>query len=306
MSEEEGNYQVRQSAERTAIPPFAAPTGYIPNALQPRQSSGLRGSSGSLKQATAGSSLTPYYADAATIIYHGDCRVILPQLSEFDLLLTDPPYGIGEARAKNKTRSKIAVSKDYGDAEWDDKPVEEWVMFLARRLCKWSVIFGGNYYDLPPAKCWLLWDKENGENDFADCEMAWTNLDKAVRRIRHQWHGMLRKNNEPRFHPTQKPLDVMAWALRQAPDDVQTVLDPWMGSGTTLRACKDHGKRCVGIEREERYCEIAANRLSQETLNLAPAVADAAGETGLLVPHERGGRNGAAQGYSEKLSRRET
>ena len=153
--------------------------------------------------------------------------------------------------------------------EWDNEPAPAWLMELARTLCRWQIIFGGNYYDLPRAKCWLVWDKENGENDFADCELAWTNLDKAVRRIRHQWAGMLRKGKEERWHPTQKPLDVMAWALRHAPADVETVLDPWMGSGTTLRAAKDHGKRAIGIEREERYCEIAANRLAQEALPLS-------------------------------------
>ena len=214
-------------------------------------------------------SLAPYYDHGGITIYHGDCREILPRLQPCDLLLTDPPYGIGEARSRNKTRSKLATSKDYGDAAWDDEPVPAWAMELARTLCRWQIIFGGNYYDLPRAKCWLVWDKENGENDFADCELAWTNLDKAVRRLRHQWHGMLRKGREERWHPTQKPLDVMAWALRHAPDDVGTVLDPWMGSGTTLRAAKDHGKRAIGIEREERYCEIAANRLAQEALPLS-------------------------------------
>jgi DNA modification methylase len=200
----------------------------------------------------------------------------MPHLQPFDLLLADPPYGIGESSENVKSRQRqkggnsrsLADQRDYGAFDWDKEPVEEWVMFLARRLCRSQIIWGGNYYDLPPAKCWLVWDKENGENDFADCELAWTNLPKAVRRIKHLWNGMLRKGGEDRWHPTQKPLDVIAWALRQAPGDVMTVLDPWMGSGTTLRACKDHGKQCVGIEREEKWCEVAANRLSQEALPL--------------------------------------
>ena len=226
----------------------------------------------------------------------------MPHLKGFDLLLADPPYGIGadkNLRANKQHGKAMAPSRDYGKGEWDSEPVEEWAMFLARRLCKWQIIFGGNYYDLPPAKCWLVWDKENGDNGYADCELAWTNLDKAVRRLKHQWHGMLRKNNEPRHHPTQKPLDVIAWALRQAPDDVQTVLDPWMGSGTTLRACKDAGKRCVGIEREERYCEIAAKRMSQEVLNFTPAVAGAATSEAQC---ERGSRNTTAQESNGKVS----
>lgn len=207
----------------------------------------------------------PFYADEWVTIYHGDSREIMPHLKPFDLLLTDPPYGIGEAGGKNKSRSCMAKSKDYGVKSWDDQPVEEWVMHLARRLCEKQIIFGGNYYDLPPTKCWLVWDKENGENDFADCELAWTNMEKPVRRKLHRWHGMLRKGNESRHHPTQKPLEVMAWALKQA-GEVQTVLDPWMGSGTTLRACKDAHVHCVGIEREREYCEIAVDRMAQTTM----------------------------------------
>jgi DNA modification methylase len=211
--------------------------------------------------------MKPYYQDEHCTIYHGDCREILPTIGTFDLLLADPPYGIGEARGKNKSRSCLATSKDYGVDFWDDNPVAKWAMLLARELCEKQVIFGGNYYDLPATKCWLIWDKVNGENDFADCELAWTNLEKAVRMKHHQWHGMIRKGQEQRFHPTQKPLEVMSWALAQA-GEVATVLDPWMGSGTTLRACKDVGIKCVGIEREEKYCEIAVRRLAQECLAL--------------------------------------
>jgi DNA modification methylase len=193
---------------------------------------------------------------------------VLPHLGSFDLLLTDPPYGIGESSKKAASRGRIhggnvPLLKDYGDFDWDKEPVEEWVMSLARSICRWQIIFGGNYYQLPPSSCWLIWDKENS-GDFADGEMAWTNLKKAMRIKRHLWNGMIRKGQEERFHPTQKPLEVMAWTLQHAPEDVVSVLDPWMGSGTTLRACKDAGKTCVGIERDERYCEIAAKRMAQE------------------------------------------
>lgn len=218
--------------------------------------------------------MRPYYQDSAVTIYHADCRLILPSLGKFDLLLTDPPYGIGESSKKAATRGSSSPKwkrggvRDYGEFFWDKEPAEEWSLLLARHLCEWQIIFGGNFYDLPPSSCWLVWDKENGESDFADCELAWTNLPKSVRRIRHLWNGFARKDNEERFHPTQKPLDVMAWALRQAPEDVATVLDPWMGVGTTLRAAKDAGRTAVGIEREERYCEIAAKRMAQEVLAL--------------------------------------
>lgn len=216
--------------------------------------------------------MKPYYEDSKSgiVIYHGDARVIVPQLGSFDLVVTDPPYGIGEARKRNSSRSKLAASKDYGIADWDDAPPPDWVLGLIRSCSKHQIIFGGNYFHLPPSSCWLVWDKVNGENDFADCELAWTNLPKAVRRIQWQWHGMLQEDmsrKEFRVHPTQKPLGVMKWAITQAPADCKTLLDPFMGSGTTLVAAKALGLTAVGIEREERYCESAAARLSQEVLD---------------------------------------
>ena len=233
--------------------------------------------------------MTPYYSHGGVVIYHSDCMAAMTELAPhygerpFDLLLTDPPYGIGEA-AKNHAsrggrtmfggkRGKPTPSTDYGRSDWDNRPANEAVA-LARSLCRSQIIFGGNYYDLPPSSCWLVWDKENGANDFADCELAWTNLKKAVRKLTYRWNGMLQQPGRPkeqRQHPTQKPEAVMLWALTQAPQDVRTVLDPFMGSGTTLVAAKRLGKSCVGIEREERYCEIAARRLSQEALPLEVA-----------------------------------
>lgn len=211
--------------------------------------------------------LNPYYSDGGIVIYHGDCAEIAPALGlTFDLLLTDPPYGIGEARANNRSRSKLARSRDYGTADWDDRPPSQDLLNSLRSMCAYQCIFGGNYFSLPPSSCWLVWDKENGENDFADAELAWTNYASAVRLRRHRWHGMLRKDNEPRYHPTQKPLGVMSWALSVCPERPSSVFDPFMGSGTTLRACKDLGISAVGIEREEKYCEIAVRRLAQQTL----------------------------------------
>jgi len=225
--------------------------------------------------------VTPYFDDGTVTIYHGDCALIAPQLGAFDLLCTDPPYGIGEARGKNKTRNgkvierggmvstnskRLAKATDYGTSSWDDAAPSDWVLEMCRSRCRFQIIFGGNYFSVPPSSCWLVWDKENGENDFADCELAWTNFERAVRRKRHRWHGMLREGNEERYHPTQKPLAVMSWAISLCPERPATILDPFCGSGTTLRAAKDLGIRAVGIEREEKYCEIAARRMSQAVL----------------------------------------
>jgi DNA modification methylase len=197
----------------------------------------------------------------ATLIL-GDCREVLETLPRVDAVVTDPPYGISEARAGNASRSKLAQSRDYGDGSWDNEPVSPELLRAVRSAGRWTIIFGGNYYDCPPASCWLVWDKLNGNNDFADCELAWTNLPKAVRRLRYLWHGMLRANGEERGdHPTQKPLGVMAWCLQQLPKDTRTVLDPFMGSGTTGVACVQAGLQFTGIEREPKYFDAACRRI---------------------------------------------
>jgi DNA modification methylase len=196
-------------------------------------------------------------------LHLGDCRDILPTLPCVDLLCTDPPYGIGESAGKNKSRGNLATAKDYGNDAWDDSPVDALLMAEIRQKGKWQIIFGGNYYDCPAAKCWLVWDKVNGDNDFADCELAWTNLPKAVRRIQYMWNGMLRERGAQRGdHPTQKPLEVMKWCIGHAPN-AETVLDPFMGSGTTGVAAIQMGKSFIGIEREERYFEAACRRIRE-------------------------------------------
>jgi len=218
--------------------------------------------------------VAPYYEEAGIAIYCADCRAILPQLAQVDLVLTDPPYGIGadmrqSQRANTQGRNARCLSRDYGKSNWDQSPPAAWLFGLLCEVARFQIIWGGNFFALGPSSCWLVWDKANGDNTYADCELAWTNLDKAVRRIVHQWHGMLRVGNEARFHPTQKPLAVMKWALQHAPDDCELILDPFMGSGTTLVAAKQLGRRAIGIEIEQRYCDIAIERLRQNMLPLA-------------------------------------
>ena len=196
----------------------------------------------------------------------GDCREVLPALERehpFDALVTDPPYGIGEAAGANASRGKLAVARDYGNAAWDDETADE-ALFCAMSYAHWQIIFGGNYYDLGPTSCWLVWDKMN-TGDFADCELAWTNLPRAVRRLRYMWNGMLRANGEERGdHPTQKPIGVMKWALQQLPlAERPHVLDPFMGSGTTGVACVQLGLRSTGIEREPQYFDAACRRIEE-------------------------------------------
>jgi DNA modification methylase len=194
-------------------------------------------------------------------LYLGDCREVLPTLMRVDALVTDPPYGIGEAAGKNISRGKLAVARDYGVSSWDNEPISDELLSMVRASGRWQIIFGGNYYSMPPTTCWLVWDKDN-TGDFADCELAWTNLPKAIRRIRFMWNGMLRAHGEPRGdHPTQKPVGVMNWVIGQLPPGVRTIIDPFAGSGTTGVAAVQRGKVFIGIEREAAYFEIMCRRI---------------------------------------------
>ena len=207
-------------------------------------------------------------------LYLGDCREILPTLPKVDAVITDPPYGIGEAAGKNASRGNIAPAKDYGSAAWDDKPIPDDLIRAVIAAGNNAVIFGGNYYALPATSCWLVWDKEN-TGDFADCELAWTNLPKAVRRIKYMWNGMLRANNEARGdHPTQKPIGIMKWVIAQAGNPA-TILDPFMGSGTTGVAAMQLGRKFIGIEIEPKYFDIACERI-ENAQRQAPLFAEPA------------------------------
>lgn len=189
-------------------------------------------------------------------------------LPQVDLVLTDPPYGINAYSTGTMGGSVLAKQSTYAATSWDSSPPTREEIERVISAGTHAILFGGNYFHVPPSSCWLVWDKDNGLNYFADCELAWTNLPKAVRKLRHKWQGMLQEdmaNKEQRFHPTQKPVQVMEWAINQC-KDVRTILDPYMGSGTTLVAAKQLGRQCIGIEREEKYCEIAARRLSQGCL----------------------------------------
>ena len=194
-------------------------------------------------------------------LYLGDCREILPHLPKVDAVITDPPYGLGK-KMQGGTWGAKAEFKEM--VVWDNAPPEVDFLLTLCNIAETAVFWGGNYYGLPPTRCWLVWDKENGASDFADCELAWTNLPKAVRRIRYMWNGMLRAHGEPRGdHPTQKPVGVMKWAIGHLPEPNTTILDPFMGSGTTGVAAVQMGRDFIGIEREESYFEIACRRIEQ-------------------------------------------
>jgi len=204
----------------------------------------------------------PYYQDKMVTIYHGDCAEIVPELGRFDLLLTDPPYGIG-ANRMTLGNGKRTVYR--GEHDWDESAPD--LSFLVA-LGIPSVFWGGNYFHLPLSRRWLVWDKGTGDNDYADCELAWTNTDGVVKKYFRSWVGVNAKEagEGDRCHPTQKPVSLMEWCIKIVAPKCESILDPFMGSGTTLVAARRNGIRSVGIDREEKYCEIAAQRISQMSL----------------------------------------
>jgi len=225
--------------------------------------------------------MTPYYDEDGITIYHADCREILGDLT-FDVIVTDPPYGIdvptdyssivrtgaNAARFDKGRRAKggKAHTKVIGDTEPFDPAL----------LLDWPcALFGVNHYAqrLPEGCTWHIWDKRDGlgSNMMADAEMWATTWQSGPTRIfRYKWLGYMRPSgsDDGYDHPTAKPLALMRHIIAEKRTPEGTILDPFMGSGTTLRAAKDLGRKAIGVEIEERYCEIAVQRLAQQTLEL--------------------------------------
>ena len=197
----------------------------------------------------------PYYDKDGITIYNADCRQVLPFLGKFGLTATDPPYGIDAGNMNLGAHNKLESS------DWDkDTPVRS-TIDQAIAGSGQSIIWGGNYFDLPPTRNFLVWDKtpEMQGRSFAECELAWCSWDSVARLFRYAPTQM------KKVHKTQKPLALMQWCLGLVPE-AETVLDPFMGSGTTLVAAKLEGRKAVGIEINEAYCESAAKRLEQGVL----------------------------------------
>jgi DNA modification methylase len=207
----------------------------------------------------------PYYQDDAVTIYHADCRQVLPWLGKFDLLLTDPPYGINYA-AGESTQQGIQKFERIKD---DDKPFDASEFLIHGDAIVWGA---NNYAHTLPKGIgqFYCWDKvcKNGlKVRIAECEYAWHQNGTKPRVFRHLWSGAYRASEagQKAVHPTQKPVALMRWCLSLV-EDAATVLDPFAGSGTTGVACKLEGRKAVLIEGVEAYCESAAKRLSQGVL----------------------------------------
>ena len=188
-------------------------------------------------------------------LWHGDCREVLPLLPPVDLVLTDPPYGIGFAAQPGNYRRKAGQAPE----KWDDETPPDWLFGLLREKSATQIIWGGNYYPLPPSRGWLSWFKPDGPPSYGHFELAWTSLDMVCKQFERSRGG---EKKDQEAHPTQKPLALMRWCLSLAPD-AQTVCDPFLGSGTTGVACAEMGLQFVGIERERKYFDIACKRIEQ-------------------------------------------
>lgn len=205
-------------------------------------------------------------------LFNGDCLEYMKILEDnyFDLIITDPPYGVNIGKNGNVGGGKLASVKYYGIVEWDNSIPSVEVFKQMFRISKNLIIFGGNYMTehLPSSSCWIVWDKDNSAN-FADCELAWTSFNTAVRKFKHRWNGMLQEKmnwKEKRQHPTQKPVALGRWLLQNYANKGDKIFDPFAGSGSFLVACKQLGFDAVGCEKEKKYCDIIKERLQQKTL----------------------------------------
>ena len=204
--------------------------------------------------------------------YNMDCMQGMKEFPDkyFDLAIVDPPYGIGENGDKNHTRGKLAKSKDYKAFSGNDiEPPDKEYFDELFRVSKNQIIWGANHFisKIPyDSSCWIVWDKDN-TGDFADCELAWTSFDSAVRKFKYRWNGMLQenmKNKESRIHPTQKPVALYEWILSRYAKDGDIILDTHVGSSSSLIACYNTNHNFVGFELDEYYYKVSKQRLDTE------------------------------------------
>ena len=214
--------------------------------------------------------MQPYFETELGKLYHGNCLEIMPKLKTASLLLTDPPYGKNIAKTGFVGIKGVANPRKYISGNWDETAPNEDAFKLMFDKSVNQIIFGGNYFTkfLPPKSCWLVWDKERVGDYFAACELIFTSFDIPCAKIKWRWHGMIQESKEIRVHPTQKPVGLVMWIIEKYGMDATSVLDPFIGSGTTAVACERLNRRWIGIEISEAYCEIAAKRITAERQQL--------------------------------------
>jgi site-specific DNA-methyltransferase (adenine-specific) len=187
-------------------------------------------------------------------LYRGDCMEVLPTLGKFDAVITDPPYGIGKINQGGGRPEHFKETLGW-DLSTPEKSLLDWCISKGEA----SIVWGGNYFELPPSRCWLSWVKPDAVPSMANMELAWSNLNQNAK---HVVCSIAQTNPERVAHPTQKPLKVMLFTIEQA-GNPQTILDPFMGSGTTGVAAIQLGRTFTGIEREAKYFDIACKRIEQ-------------------------------------------
>ena len=190
------------------------------------------------------------------VLLQGDCLEVMPALGRVDAVVTDPPYGIGEHGGAQRSRGRKGYSKHEKKA-WDNFRPDESIFPVLARAPRGAIIWGGNYFAdlLPPKMGWLYWQKRMG-GDFSDGDLAWTSRDAALKEFTKCPKGM------DKTHPCEKPVALMEWCLGFLPD-AETILDPFMGSGTTLVACAKMGRKGIGIELDPDYFDIACRRVEE-------------------------------------------
>lgn len=203
--------------------------------------------------------------------YNMDCMELMAKYPDkhFDLAIVDPPYGIDVINTGFVGGGKLAKAKNYGSKNWDkNAPLYSYFIEL-KRISKNQIIWGANHFiqNIPNANssCWIVWDKDNKNNDFADCELAWTSFKTAVRKFKFKWNGMLQenmKNKEIRIHPTQKPVKLYEWILTKYAKPTDLILDTHVGSASSLIACENTGNKYVGCELDKDYYKESMKRLT--------------------------------------------
>ena len=186
-------------------------------------------------------------------MYLGDCLTVLPTLAKADAMITDPPYGIANVWKGGKGHGWGNADQDKAVRnEWDDKPLDLDAVRVLMAAADTHIIWGGNYFPLPQSRCWLVWNKPERNFTLAEAELAWTSMDAVVR----VYDGP--RSDQGRVHPTQKPVSLMRWCVAKTKG---TVIDPFMGSGTTGVACMELQRPFVGIEIHEPYFDAACERI---------------------------------------------
>ena len=202
-------------------------------------------------------------------VYLEDCTEALKRFNDnhFDLAIVDPPYGINVAKTGKVGGNNAGKAKDYGAKEWDKQPPNDEYFRQLFRVSKNQIVWGANHFisKMPfDSSCWLVWDKDNSGN-FADCELAWTSFDTAVRKFQWRWNGMLQQNmkdKEERIHPTQKPVALYEWILQNYAERGNLILDTHLGSGSSRIAADKGGFNFVGFEIDADYYEKSKKRFN--------------------------------------------